>query len=217
MITIHPATPQMAPVASELIHLTMGKMADYLFGVTSALSARQLLQRLFRAGSNRFSYLHTRVALQSAAAAGLLIAYPGRMLRSLELPMIAQLLRFTGADGFARFIVRALPLSGVKETEDAHYFISNIAVLPAYQGQGIGSQLLHDAEQTARAQGFAEIALTVDVDNARALALYERTGYRIVDTMQSAALAKRIGFHGFHRMVKPLTAQPRNSNPYSVA
>lgn len=202
---IQPATPDMAPVASELIYLTMGKMADYLFGADSAQQAREMLQRLFRVKSNRFSYQFTQVATLSGEVTGLAVAYSGRVMKALELPMAWHLLRAGGIVGFARFIRRALPMFSVKETENDQYFISNIAVLPAHQRQGIGQQLLAQAEQTARAQGFNQIALTVDVENEHALSLYLRTGFSVMNTVEIKALARRIGYGGFHRMLKVMT------------
>ncbi len=88
-----PATPDMAPVAAPLIHLTMGKMADYLFGSGDAQTAQALLSRLFQASANRFSYQYAEVATTSDEVMGLVVAYSGRKMRSLEIPTALRLLR----------------------------------------------------------------------------------------------------------------------------
>ena len=195
----------MAPVASTLIYLTMGKMADYLFGLDNAQSAQRLLSRLFQARSNRFSYQFTEVVALSGIVAGLTITYSGRLMKSLELPMALCLIRASGIGGFFRFVRRAFPLLGVKEVESDEYFIGHIAVLPEYQGQGLGSYLLQWVENRAVEQGFGKVALTVDVENERAFSLYEKVGFELTETAEIESLKERLGYGGFHRMVKVLT------------
>ena len=54
----------------------------------------------------------------------------------------------------------------------------SIATAPAARGRGIGAQLLAAAEGAARDRGCRALRLEVRVDNAAAIALYERAGYR---------------------------------------
>jgi GNAT superfamily N-acetyltransferase len=58
--------------------------------------------------------------------------------------------------------------------------LSNLHVPPPLQSQGIGTAIVHFAEDVARSRGRAGLAIGVDEDNVRAAALYERLGY--VDT-----------------------------------
>ena len=201
--TLEPATPDMSPVASSLIHLTMGRLAGYLFG-SDAQDAQSLLGRLFRAESNRFSHQFSEVATQSGEVVGLVVTYSGRKLKALGLPTASHLLRACGVAAFIRFLSRALPLATVKEAADDEYFISHIAVLPAYQGQGLGTHLLSEVERMARERGFGKISLTVDRENLRALALYRRTGFAVTEAVSIKPLQRRIGFNGFYRMVRTL-------------
>ncbi len=60
---------------------------------------------------------------------------------------------------------------------DGSYFLMAVAVHRAHRGTGIGTRLIAEAEAAARAQGFAEMSLTVFAQNARAVRLYERLGY----------------------------------------
>jgi ribosomal protein S18 acetylase RimI-like enzyme len=202
--TLQPATPDMAPVASALIYLTMGKMADYLFGSDNAQNSRGILKHLFREKSNRFSYQFTQVATLSGEVTGLMIAYSGRLMKSLELPTAYHLIHISGVFGLIRFVKRAFPLIGVKEAEKDEYFISNIAVLPASQRQGLGKYLLSQAEKSARERGFKKISLIVDVENEHAFSLYRRTGFNVIETVNIETLQKHIGYGGFHRMAKVL-------------
>jgi ribosomal protein S18 acetylase RimI-like enzyme len=125
-------------------------------------------------------------------------------MKALEFPTAIQLLRVMGAVNLGRFIWRALPLMGVKEGEKDEYFISNIAVLPKYQGQGIGQLLLSHSERKARELGFQRIALTVDAENEGTKAYYKQRRYKIVEYVEVNALKRRIRYPGFYRMAKNL-------------
>lgn len=55
--------------------------------------------------------------------------------------------------------------------------IHDLAVLPEYQGRGVGSRLLEEVERRARARGCCKITLEVHDSNRNAKRLYERTGF----------------------------------------
>ncbi len=80
-------------------------------------------------------------------------------------------------------------------------YLSSLYVLPGQQGKGIGSLLLHDAEQHALAFGRQEIWLGVMVQNVRTLQWYERIGFRFVEeepfTMGATSVPHRIGYRPF--------------------
>jgi RimJ/RimL family protein N-acetyltransferase len=48
---------------------------------------------------------------------------------------------------------------------------------PDQRNRGIGTALIQVAEQAARERGYQRIGLGVEIDNHRALRLYERLGY----------------------------------------
>lgn len=52
-----------------------------------------------------------------------------------------------------------------------------LAVLPALQSCGLGTLLVHAAEQRIQHRGLRRAELAVEEDNPRARALYERLGY----------------------------------------
>jgi ribosomal protein S18 acetylase RimI-like enzyme len=56
--------------------------------------------------------------------------------------------------------------------------IYSLAVDKAASRRGIGRELLHAAERYARAQGRSALRLEVRYDNAAAIALYQKLGYR---------------------------------------
>lgn len=58
-------------------------------------------------------------------------------------------------------------------------YVSILVVDEAAEGLGVGRGLIAFAEQWARGHGCREVCLDVFAGNARAVALYERNGYRV--------------------------------------
>jgi GNAT superfamily N-acetyltransferase len=56
--------------------------------------------------------------------------------------------------------------------------LRGMAVLPDWQGQGVAQQLLDRIERELAAAGCREVSLDTTVPLARAIAFYERNGYR---------------------------------------
>lgn len=59
-------------------------------------------------------------------------------------------------------------------------FVQNIAVAPDHQRRGHGAKLLAALLADAKERGLDRVGLEVRVDNAAAIALYERFGFRPV-------------------------------------
>ena len=62
-----------------------------------------------------------------------------------------------------------------------HLWIENVAVSPRWQGRGLGRQLLHHAEDEARAHGLDELGLLTNERYLDNLEMYARYGYRETD------------------------------------
>ncbi|NMC44427.1 MAG: GNAT family N-acetyltransferase [candidate division Zixibacteria bacterium] len=62
--------------------------------------------------------------------------------------------------------------------------ISQLAVEPAFQNQGIGGRLMRHAEEYAQGRGLAELASDTSEQARHLIAWYERLGYRGVDFVQ---------------------------------
>jgi GNAT superfamily N-acetyltransferase len=63
------------------------------------------------------------------------------------------------------------------ETRD-HGYVSDIFVLHAHRGHGVGGALLDAAEDHLAKRGFTRVRLWVLVDNSHSRAIYEARGYR---------------------------------------
>ena len=56
--------------------------------------------------------------------------------------------------------------------------LTRLAVLPKYQGRGIGAQLVRRVIAVAQQRGLKKISLNTQTDNYRSLALYRRFGFK---------------------------------------
>ncbi len=58
-------------------------------------------------------------------------------------------------------------------------YLYSLRVMEMFQGQGIGTNLIHESEILARQEGFSAVTIAAAKDNPRARRLYERLGYRV--------------------------------------
>ena len=61
-----------------------------------------------------------------------------------------------------------------------------IAIEPAHRGRRIGEDLLTTLARTARAANYERLLLSVDLRNHRAIRLYTRIGFTLVETEDPA-------------------------------
>jgi ribosomal protein S18 acetylase RimI-like enzyme len=63
------------------------------------------------------------------------------------------------------------------DQEDHIAYITSVSVLPAWTGNGIATRLINQCVEHAKASGMRRISLEVSGDNARAIKLYEKSGF----------------------------------------
>jgi len=83
------------------------------------------------------------------------------------------------------------------------YHIAEIDVDPALRNGGIGGALLEYAEAQAREDGYSQMSLSTNTANP-ARRLYERHGFRVLETKTHPAYERLTGIEGRHLMVKDL-------------
>jgi len=89
------------------------------------------------------------------------------------------------------------------KTPDGAYHVAEIDVDPACRNKGIGGALLNYAEAEARAESYRLMSLTTSTANP-ARRLYERHGFRVVETRTDPEYRRYTGIDGRHLMVKEL-------------
>jgi len=202
-LTIRPARPDDAPLAAQLLYLSMDAPANLLFGVRAGCSVADMLAALFTCEGGRLSFRHASIAEADGKVAGLLIAYPAKFLTRLDLETGRHVLALSGLTSIVHLIRRLFPYRNVREAEGGEYYVSNLAVLPRLQRRGVGACLLACADEQARAAGLQKCSLMVTLDNDGARRLYERMGYRVVFTHR-VSLPNGMT-DTFQRMVKHLS------------
>ncbi len=98
--------------------------------------------------------------------------------------------------------IRAQSRVNTKGPTDA-YYVSELHVHPHHRNRGFGGAALDYAEAEARQRGHSQMALIVTATNP-ARRLYERHGFRIVETRTDPAYERYTGIPGRHLMVKEL-------------
>lgn len=197
-IEIRRARPADAAYVAAMVQLSMGSLAEYLFGMDSG-SILEILEKLFLHNAGRFGRGIAFVAQAGGGPLGAMVACEGGRLNRLNLETVPPLVSVMGVGRAFNFIRRVLRLPGGREAGPDEYYIGNLGVDPSAQGRGVGSQLIAFAEGCARVGNLAKCGLIVGLHNQNALRLYLRLGYQIVETVQD-----EYALLGYHRMLKVL-------------
>lgn len=161
-----------APKIAPLIYEAIGDIANRLTGETELPKVIACLEVLFRRTDNRHSYLHTYVAENEVTKdiLGILVLYSGREGTKLD-------------DSLQHWLKKKnAPITSIDmEAYPDEYYIDTVCVDINARGLGIGTALLHFAEEVARNQGFTKIALNVETQKLKAQKLYTRLGYVVME------------------------------------
>ncbi|WP_318509086.1 GNAT family N-acetyltransferase [Bacillus sp. T3] len=173
--------------AAELIHNAITDIAEQLTGQTKTENIRETLAYFFREKNNRLSFQNTIIADVLDEVVGLIITYPGDDASGLDEPILSRL----------RKKRRNQEIYFDKEAEPGDYYIDTVSVNPKFQGYGIGTALIKEAEKVAKRMGFSRVSLNVANDNPTAKALYKKLGYHVEKVIQ-------INGHNYDYMVRIL-------------
>jgi ribosomal protein S18 acetylase RimI-like enzyme len=205
---IRPASAADASLAADLIYLTMGIEADWLFGQVPGISTHTVLSRLFRRNKNRVAHSFAFIAAHNGQDVGLLLAYPGRLLKRLDWMTGLHLLGIFGLPATLRVAQIQSAYQDLIEAEEDEFYISNVAVLPQFQGHGAGKALMAYAEQLAQENNLKKCSLIVAHGHEPARRLYMHLGYQVVQTFHFDHPYVAEGSGGYDRMVKVLAERP---------
>ncbi len=119
--------------------------------------------------------------------------------------MLLRGLLIVGLGGALRYVryTRARARVEIGHPPDS-YYIGELDVHPEDRNRGIGARLLEYAETEARAEGFGRMSLCTGISNP-AQHLYERAGFRIVETRRHPDYERLTGNPGRVLMVKELS------------
>ncbi|WP_148882258.1 GNAT family N-acetyltransferase [Thermococcus aciditolerans] len=165
----------------------------------------ELFKRLFLEKENLFSHEHVVFAIYGGQIAGMILSYDWKTRGREEKRTGWLMMKSLGFDFLRKLPAFISSTSGSRRLEREDYYISNVAVYQEFQGRDIGKTLMLEAERLARELNAKRIALDVEVDNERAIAIYKKLGYS-VEREHSVELEGKT--YMFYRMVK----EPKGKN-----
>ncbi|MFQ6547529.1 GNAT family N-acetyltransferase [Aestuariibius sp. 2305UL40-4] len=89
-----------------------------------------------------------------------------------------------------------------RDIENERFLLDGLFVSAEARGRGVGTALLSAVYDEARSRGYREVRLDVITDNPRARALYEREGFRAINTSHAGPLRHVFGFRSATTMVR---------------
>ena len=204
-LTFRRATPADTERIAEILHGEPGQETIGLcFG--SVQLARALGYALVRLPGTPQGWEHTVLAALNEEPVGVLQASGGHLgVTSFVTPgVVLQAMRIFGAFKLLRGLPRIRARARLNfDHQPGAYAVNELHVDPRYRNRGIGGVLLDYAEEQARRGGYERMALTTTTSNP-ARRLYERHGFRVVDTRTDLAYERYTGIAGRHLMVKEL-------------
>jgi len=188
-----------AVVDAWLMYLAFDDLSHYLFGTRDLQKIAAYFRKLWIDDSDRLSSRYSQVIRNSGKPVALISCSEGDLTTKLILPSFWAFIRID--PGLIFFALRHLnylySILTVREAFADEYYIFVLAVLPEYQGKGLGSQLIQFAEDTARKKKFKKVSLLVSAQNENAIRFYEKHGFKKVE------LLNQVPLNNF-RMVKTL-------------
>jgi ribosomal protein S18 acetylase RimI-like enzyme len=174
-VELRAATVEDIPDLAQLAVMAGDGLLDAMYqGAVPSLPTSKILERrLNRIGTTK-SYENCWVAEYRSQVVGCLNAYPMDD-EALDPPDPLLL-----AD--RRYLVEPSNCLDARGT----FHLNTVAVLPDYRSRGIGTKLLSLARSRAKDIGLSRMSLIVFEQNTRAVALYERFGFRSIRRSQAA-------------------------------
>ena len=174
-ITIRKGKPDDASRIASLIIMAMTEECClYFCGEKHTIDDfHEAMTTLALRTDSQYSYLNTLCAVdEKDNIVGVCTSYDGALLHQLRKAFIDTAWERWGMDH------SNMP----DETQAGELYIDSLAVDPKYRGMGIAKQLLEATIQKSREMNLPATGLLVDTGNPRAELLYNKVGFRVVDT-----------------------------------
>ncbi len=176
-----PAHPTDAETAARLLYSSGPQFYDYVFS-TDRAQVYTFLRHMFVAGSHMFGYQRYTVATIDEQVVAIGAFHAGTQMPGVDSIMAWQAIRCFGIAALPGIALRGLKLRPYASHADSTTEIfASVAVVEAWQGQGIGTALLQRQIEVARQKGRKRCRLNVAISNPGAQRLYERLGFQVVE------------------------------------
>ena len=204
-LTFRAATPADAERIAEIVGGDPGREAVGIAGnADRARAIGMVIARMAGMPAGPLGLAHTVLAELDGETVGIISAGSGpggfRVTPALALAAI----RIFGPFGVVGLLARVRAKARVEVLPPANAcHIGELDIDPRYRNRGIGGALLDHGETQAREDGFLQMSLaTTTINPARRL--YERHGFRVVETRTDADYERYTDIEGRVLMVKEL-------------
>ncbi|MCJ7696357.1 MAG: GNAT family N-acetyltransferase [Anaerolineaceae bacterium] len=197
---------------AKLVFQSYPRFVQNGIGLGKEERAKNIILKLFPKPKHRFSKDHTIVAEIQGKKAGIAVLIPGKKLARANNSFGFKLLPMYRVKGKLFLIQRFSPFVFIKEADKRELLISNISVLPRYQGQGVGKALVKAAEKQAKAEGCTSVTVLVGIQNTHARHFFENLGYKVSSVVLESNKRVKLFGPGYQRMVKEFKPKKGKSN-----
>ena len=160
-ILIRDATPEDVPFVARCVLAAAG-LYDYRHHSPMA----EITEEVCSTDGTIYTYRKARIACVEGIPVGGIVAYDGATYQE------ARRLTFHMIDSAGGTIPRPDMEIGAGE-----YYLDSMAVMPSFRGYGIGSLLIRDALERARAAGFCKVSLVIESDREALVSYYAELGF----------------------------------------
>lgn len=164
---------------SELIYETELVIFRSLIGKDET-EAIGNITRLIRMRNNLFGSENIHVVSDDDhEILGILVSFKGKDVTDWkELKAYSKILDFSG---FLKYLIKGTLIDKLLTAKvgSDDYYLSNVAVVPDFRGQGIGTYILENALKLAEEAGCPRVILNVTLKNKKALKFYKRFGFKL--------------------------------------
>jgi ribosomal protein S18 acetylase RimI-like enzyme len=171
---------------SSLILDAIHNIANTLTGEDEESKILETLDKYITMEINRLSYRNIWTYEIENQTVGLILAYSSNDVKKLDEPILEHL---KSKNIFLN--------SFDKECFENEFYIDTVSVNENFQGKGIAKELFAFIEKKAKDLGFEKVSLLVDLQNPKALALYEKIGFQKNTILE-------VSKHQYHHMIKML-------------
>lgn len=201
-LTFRKATAEDIPRIAEIVS---GEPGGEAIGITGGVgAARRFGMGLYGIAPASQAWRQTVLAEMNGEVIGVLQTGSQTESMGLTPALIVLAVRTLGPLGVLRVLPRARARARVQSNPPADALhIGELDVDPRYRNRGIGGALLDYAEAEAHKGGHKQMSLSTTTSNP-ARRLYERHGFRVVETKTDAEYERYTGIEGRVLMVKDL-------------
>ena len=204
-LTFRKATAEDTERIAEIVAGDPGREAIGIAGdVGRARAIGMVIARMEGMPAGRRGLEHTTLAELDGHTAGIIQAGSGLGGFKITPAVALAAIRIFGPFGVVGLLTRARARARVDTPSlKGAYHIGELDVDPRYRNRGIGGALLNPVEAEAREGGYRQLTLETTIANP-ARRLYERHGFRVVETRTDPDYERYTGIEGRVLMIKEL-------------